>query len=362
MKEQFEEQMREAFGNFEPKVDPALWAKISSQLPAAPVAQPGGVQTILSKVSSMGWWAAATVAVVGSSLLYFSRPDKSAKTPNTNEVVQPQPIQAKESVAVQTLESLTPAGQQKVELTSQQEISTENTSALPAADQQRSASPAASNDQAQNQPVALSVTAIAPAAAQPIAPVKTHTAEQPVTTGGGAPAAEPVVVAAVERTAEPVLILNTHGGFAPLQVTAMINSTTDKATFDFNGLAQMTNVSSATYRFDEAGSYTVTCETVGKRLSAEVTVLGILPSAFSPNGDGVNDQFVAASDLVQSIDLKIYDREGRPVFSGKGKQTAWDGHLSNGQPARDGTYFYHIFATSVNGETYEQKGTIRLFR
>jgi gliding motility-associated-like protein len=78
--------------------------------------------------------------------------------------------------------------------------------------------------------------------------------------------------------------------------------------------------------------------------SVFVKVLGtiIIPNAFSPNGDGVNDYW----DIKNLADypgatLNIFDRYGTLVKSLTGQATRWDG-TRGGTPVPVGTYYYVI--------------------
>lgn len=60
----------------------------------------------------------------------------------------------------------------------------------------------------------------------------------------------------------------------------------------------------------------------------------------TPNGDGVNDTWVVKNiKLYPNNELKIFDREGRVVFSMFGYDNSWDG-MFNGNPLKEDTYYY----------------------
>jgi gliding motility-associated-like protein len=142
----------------------------------------------------------------------------------------------------------------------------------------------------------------------------------------------------------------------------MTNQLNQSSDFDFGDGHQTVQSTSASNRYDEAGTYTITCTTGTKTLEATVEILGQISSAFSPNGDGINDLFTVGNADVQNVEISVFNRYGKLVFSGKGKTVNWDGRLQNGISAESGTYFYDIFVTSGNGNFYKQKGTINLFR
>lgn len=67
------------------------------------------------------------------------------------------------------------------------------------------------------------------------------------------------------------------------------------------------------------------------------------PSAFSPNGDGLNDFARLVGDIagVTAFRIIIYNRWGQQVYNSINPRDGWDGML-NGKPAENGTYYYMI--------------------
>jgi gliding motility-associated-like protein len=66
----------------------------------------------------------------------------------------------------------------------------------------------------------------------------------------------------------------------------------------------------------------------------------IIPNAFSPNGDGINDTWnIEPLDLFNDVDLQVYNRYGQLVFRNMGYIKPWDG-TRNGTPMPVGTYYY----------------------
>ncbi len=79
-------------------------------------------------------------------------------------------------------------------------------------------------------------------------------------------------------------------------------------------------------------------------------------NGFSPNGDGVNDNFVIEGiESYPNNTLNIYNRWGTEVLKAKGYKNNWQGTW-HGTNLPDGTYFY-IF-NDGNGKTY--KGYVQL--
>lgn len=86
-----------------------------------------------------------------------------------------------------------------------------------------------------------------------------------------------------------------------------------------------------------------------------------MPSAFTPNGDGRNDEFrIPKVGLFQLREFSVYDRWGRRVFSTKNKGIGWNGNDGNKRSPM-GTYVYFIRGL-VGGKMIETKGTVVLIR
>ena len=87
----------------------------------------------------------------------------------------------------------------------------------------------------------------------------------------------------------------------------------------------------------------------------------MLPTAFSPNGDG-NDDVLNVYGIANatSYDLEIYNRWGQQIFVSKDKTQGWDGNY-NGEPAAVGVYAYR-YDIIINGKSYIKKGSFTLLR
>ncbi|RYY30353.1 MAG: gliding motility-associated C-terminal domain-containing protein [Chitinophagaceae bacterium] len=88
-----------------------------------------------------------------------------------------------------------------------------------------------------------------------------------------------------------------------------------------------------------------------------------LPNAFSPNGDGRNDQLTVLSKCpAEKVEFRIFNRWGQLVFDTHNPATGWDGSFK-GKPALPGVYVYQISYRSVaTGRRKELKGNVSLLR
>lgn len=92
----------------------------------------------------------------------------------------------------------------------------------------------------------------------------------------------------------------------------------------------------------------------------------VIPEIFTPNGDGVNDNFVirGISSEYPNHKLEIYNRWGNMVYNGKGENSGWDGTSSEGSFGNGvlpvGVYFYILFYN--DGQTAPTQGRVYLSR
>lgn len=86
------------------------------------------------------------------------------------------------------------------------------------------------------------------------------------------------------------------------------------------------------------------------------------PSAFTPNGDGINDVFrPVTKERFMYFDLAIFNRLGQRVFHTNTSQTAWDGKVRNiPQPMQ--TLVWRCKYQFYNSQPIISKGTVVLIR
>lgn len=88
----------------------------------------------------------------------------------------------------------------------------------------------------------------------------------------------------------------------------------------------------------------------------------LMPNAFSPNHDGVNDQYcIPANVCILHFDLKIYDRWGEKVFETTTMTECWDGTYK-GEVLGTGVYAFYFDAELTTGDKYHQQGNISLVK
>ncbi len=103
-------------------------------------------------------------------------------------------------------------------------------------------------------------------------------------------------------------------------------------------------------------------DTARATVVADVATTLIIPNIFSPNGDGINDQFFINNTGMSSLTCTIFNRWGQLLFTITEPNQAWDGRTPNGDKAPDGTYMYILQAQGMDGKSYKQEGTLTLVR
>ena len=88
-----------------------------------------------------------------------------------------------------------------------------------------------------------------------------------------------------------------------------------------------------------------------------------IPSLFTPNGDGLNDNFhLYTSEGVDVLAFRVYNRWGQLVYDAADTGIpVWDG-TQNGQPAPSDVYVYYIEYDLGDGEVHVLKGDVTLLR
>jgi gliding motility-associated-like protein len=90
-----------------------------------------------------------------------------------------------------------------------------------------------------------------------------------------------------------------------------------------------------------------------------------IPTAFSPNNDGLNDTFKGkgVTEGITEYNLKIWNRWGATVFQTNDPNIGWNGEMNNsGDLAQQGVYVYTLTYRGPRGEIKTKKGHITLIR
>lgn len=142
-----------------------------------------------------------------------------------------------------------------------------------------------------------------------------------------------------------------------------LNATTPNATYWWQN-----NSTSSVCLAAQAGLYWVQVTVNGCSTTDSINVnlkecALIIPNAFTPNADGLNDVWhIIEHAGIQLLHLKIYNRWGQEVFDGNESNLAWDGQFK-GEACETGTYFYVLQYRYKNSQQrLTQSGDVTLIR
>ena len=94
------------------------------------------------------------------------------------------------------------------------------------------------------------------------------------------------------------------------------------------------------------------------RTTAQIFV----PSAFTPNGDGLNDYFRPISVGISHFEyFKVYNRWGQLVYSSNSVEGGWDGKV-NGKEQGTASFVWIVKGVDFTGKVFFAKGNVTLVR
>jgi gliding motility-associated-like protein len=123
--------------------------------------------------------------------------------------------------------------------------------------------------------------------------------------------------------------------------------------------------------YTESGDYVVLLEVVDDygcvdSVSHSVMIFDNLkiyiPNSFTPNGDGVNDEFkpIGKGYSDEGYNLTIYNRWGQRVFSSSSFEKGWDGKIDGIKMNVNAVFVYIIDVYDINGKEYRFMGQITM--
>jgi gliding motility-associated-like protein len=88
----------------------------------------------------------------------------------------------------------------------------------------------------------------------------------------------------------------------------------------------------------------------------------MLPNAFTPNGDGLNDEFKPLSKTgnQELIEMRIYNRWGELIFRTTEMTAGWDGTFRG--KTQDPAVYTYVLRYECKGEEFVDKGNVTLIR
>ncbi|MBK7128553.1 MAG: gliding motility-associated C-terminal domain-containing protein [Crocinitomicaceae bacterium] len=160
-----------------------------------------------------------------------------------------------------------------------------------------------------------------------------------------------------------------------IPTVTFINLTESAETWnwDIKGLKTSTE-NSFEYTFRKKGAYVVSLSatneygctsTTEKNIEIKNDYNLLAPTAFTPNGDNMNDYFIPEALRLMDVDftMVIYDKAGKLMYQTNEVNLPWDGtNVTDNSPAEEGAYVWKVQFKNSNGELELYEGQVIITR
>ena len=141
--------------------------------------------------------------------------------------------------------------------------------------------------------------------------------------------------------------------------------------WDFGDGSPNVNSIDAFHTYNQVGTFTVTLTVEydygcvlqsTKKITVTKGYSLVLPNAFSPNEDGINDVIRPSFKGFTSIKMSIYDTWGVRLYFEEGTTlTGWNGFIKE-NPAENGNYIMYVSGRTFFGKEIKQSTSITLLK
>jgi gliding motility-associated-like protein len=179
----------------------------------------------------------------------------------------------------------------------------------------------------------------------------------------------PTPEAAFSYSPYPVMMLNPEVTFS-----SVLNGTAG-ITWDFgDSRSSGSHVQNPKYTYQDTGCYEVSLilentagclDTARTKICIKSGFSFYAPTAFTPNGDGLNDIWmpVGSGISARNYEILIFDRWGNRIFETHTLGEGWNGHANNGpEVAQIDTYIWKVTLKDVEGLKHAFSGVCNLIR
>ncbi len=137
-------------------------------------------------------------------------------------------------------------------------------------------------------------------------------------------------------------------------------------------LATSTVFSPAPHTYQDTNTYTITLITstlyncidkAYQTIIIDPDFMFYIPNSFTPDNDGMNDNFSGKGLFIKNYEMNIFDRWGNLIFRSTDMNKPWDGKANNGlETAQSEVYIYSIKITDFKKQKHIYKGIVTLVR
>ncbi|TNF31054.1 MAG: PKD domain-containing protein, partial [Bacteroidetes bacterium] len=153
---------------------------------------------------------------------------------------------------------------------------------------------------------------------------------------------------------------------------ASLDIVPDSSFWDFGNGYTVNNIYDAVGIFQDSGLFDVQLIVMNELGCPDTAIIPFrvweqetffIQTAFTPNGDGVNDVFEIKQKGIVDWHIQIFDRWGKLAWETYDVNEFWNGtHIETGVDVPQGAYSYNIHLTWYTGKQFSKMGTITIFR
>lgn len=139
-----------------------------------------------------------------------------------------------------------------------------------------------------------------------------------------------------------------------------------------DGSDSTSNLPDPTHTYQDTGTYCANLIVMNNRGCTDTTTNCLIvepafslyiPSAFTPNGDGLNDVFKPVGKYIRNFEMYIFDRWGMEIFHSTDINDGWNGTVHGGsEVSQEDIYVYKISVTDSRGEQHSYVGNVTLLK
>jgi gliding motility-associated-like protein len=104
-------------------------------------------------------------------------------------------------------------------------------------------------------------------------------------------------------------------------------------------------------------------DTIARVIDIKPSYVIYIPNAFTPNADGLNDQFQAKGHGIHKFKMQIFDRWGHVIFESEDLNDAWDGTVKgSSDPIKNDVYVWKAQVEDVFHQNHQLNGHVTLMK